>query len=102
MTEKKTEVCEAFVRGEVAHGNNSVSTGTALFLHGTMIARKNARGEIEGTVANYPSRTTISHLNMLCNVAGVSQRFFTMHGYRYYGKRLGYFKPVADDQWVRL
>ena len=61
------EICRAFNQNVAHKIGNSSTTGTALFLHGNLIAEKRD-GRLWITTAGWPSNTTKERLNGLYGV----------------------------------
>lgn len=83
MRQIEKQVVGAFVRGEDARRDNTVSEGGHLYLHGNEIAYRDDAGNIEISHAGWHSRTTRSRLSAVLQLAEKNARVFikdwTMH-----------------------
>ena len=76
MRQIEKEVVGAFVRGEDARRDNTVSEGGTLYLHGNAIA-KWEDGDLMISNARWETRTTQSRLNAVLKLADRDARVFT-------------------------
>lgn len=76
MRQIEKDVVGAFVRGEDARRDNTVSEGGTLYLHGNAIA-KWEDGDLMISNARWETRTTQSRLNAVLKLADRDARVFT-------------------------
>lgn len=76
MRQIEKQVVGAFVRGEDARRDNTVSEGGTLYLHGNAIA-KWEDGDLMISNARWETRTTQSRLNAVLKLAERDAKVFT-------------------------
>jgi hypothetical protein len=92
----------AFTTGERFRSGNTrvavIGQVVYLFLHDNMIARRNVdTGEVECTLANWPTVTTRERLNGICQRVG-SGGFYQRDYQQYFADG----QAIDDDQWVTV
>ena len=77
MRQVTEQTCKAFLNGDSLTVGNTTTDGQNLWLHGNLIATKDARGTILISFAGWPTRTTTERLNGLCELAINKRPFYT-------------------------
>jgi len=80
MRQIEKQVVGAFVRGEDARKDNTVSEGGTLYLHGNAIAMREG-DKLFISHAGWQTRTTQSRLNAVLTLADKWSRVYTRKGF---------------------
>lgn len=89
-------VCKAFIDGKRKTVDNTHTDNDALFLHWNMIARR-TDGHYYVTLAGWPTVTTRERLNGLCQLLGISERFYQSRHTQYFGG-----EEIDPHEWICL
>jgi len=73
-------VCGAFVRGESASLDNSMTDGNHLYLHGNLIVERKPDGTVMATLAGWNTPTTRSRINAVAGFLGINGGVFCRGG----------------------
>jgi hypothetical protein len=104
MRKVTQSVVSAFLRGEKAAAGNTATIGTALYLHGNLIAWKESEpdGSVRLTLsdAGWRTATTKDRLNGILQLAGIPARIYQEQGEWYMSRLDGGAPPVDwDGRW---
>jgi hypothetical protein len=81
MRKVEKQVIEAFLCGEKKSVTNTTTDGQSLWLFGHKIARRTDRHDVfEVNFCGYPTATTQSRLNSLCESIGMKRPFQIRNG----------------------
>ena len=69
-------IARAFAAGVAASAARTSTDGQAMFLHGNLIAKREADGSVWVTLAGWGTVTTRDRVNTLCHVLGSGVRFY--------------------------
>jgi hypothetical protein len=83
MRDEGRKIATAFDAGKPAQGARTTTNGAAVYLHGNRIAWKEC-GRWKLTLAGWPTVTTRSRLNDLCEFVSGSRPFSQKRGVQYF------------------
>lgn len=100
MRKVEIEVITAFLNGESRRVGNTETDGRVLRLHGNVIAKQDGR-EVWITMAGWPTVTTRSRVNAVCQLAGSKSRVF-QHKHEQYVSMPAGEMPMDTTAWYRV
>jgi hypothetical protein len=101
MRKESLKIARAFAAGVAASAARTSTDGRAMFLHGNLIAKREADGSVWVTLAGWGTVTTRDRVNTLCSVLGSGVRFYQ----RDHVQRVSFpdgadFDTCPHDRWM--
>ena len=91
------QIAEAFAAGNTRVISNTETDGTCVWLHGNKIMEKVTETEIRVTLAGWPTPTTRSRLNDICEFMGYGRLFHQHKHSQFFRERM-----IEATEWVTL
>ena len=84
MTQTARRIARAFAEGKRLRIKNTETDGQHVWHHRNLIARRNADGTVDCTLAGWGTVTTRDRLNAICGAVGSFGRFYQLQFEQFY------------------